>query len=146
MTGRAARAADLVEQLPGDDEGKRRLGVILSQVSGEITVAQACAAIGVRPSRYYELRESALEGARQGLELKPAGRPRTVLAEPPELLAVRRERDELERENDRLRVTQEVLQALPGAMMWARSRDGESQKKGAGPVRSRARRGKGVPR
>jgi len=146
MTGRAARAADMVEQLPGDDEGKRRLCVILSQVSGEISVAQACAAIGVRPSRYYELRESALESARQGLELKPAGRRRRLAAEPPELVRLRRERDELARENDRLRLTQEVLQALPNAMTWARTRDSESQKRGAGPARSRARPGKGVSR
>jgi len=146
MSGRAARAADLVEQMPGDVEGKRRLKVIMRQVSGEITVDRACAEIGVRASRYHELRESALKGALGGLDLRPAGRPRKNSFESPEVARLRRERDELERENYRLRVTQEVLEALPGAITWARARGGEPQKKGAGPARSSARRGKGLAR
>ena len=142
MSGRSGLGAELLEQLPAEAEEKRRLKAILLQICGEITVGEACAQIGVKASRYYELRECALQGALGALDLRPAGRPRSREAEPLELVRLRAERDRLERENHLLRVRQEVLEALPGVVSWAAAKGAAPQKRGAGRARWRATRGK----
>lgn len=64
-----------VDRLEGPEDLKRRLRVLLDTLTGRVSVAQACAALGVSESRLHELRRQALTGALGALMPKPAGRP-----------------------------------------------------------------------
>lgn len=68
---------DLVDELEGNKEAKARLKTMLEQMSGEVTVDEACAELGVARSTYFALRQRALSAAVIGLEPKPRGRPAT---------------------------------------------------------------------
>jgi hypothetical protein len=67
----------LADRLEGPEEAKQRLKVILETISGERTIADAAAAIGVGLARFHELRNQVLQAALAALEPKPAGRPRS---------------------------------------------------------------------
>jgi hypothetical protein len=64
-----------VEQLLGSTAAKLRLEVFLANVAGELTVEQACAALGLHKSRFFELRKRWLQESMQALEPEPPGRP-----------------------------------------------------------------------
>jgi len=64
-----------VEQLPGSAAAKLRLEVLLANLAGELTVEQACAALGLHKSRFFELRKRWLQGSVEALEPEPPGRP-----------------------------------------------------------------------
>src|SRR5207249_6054001 len=65
-----------VDRLEGPEDLKERLHVVLATVTGEMTVEEACAALGVGPSRLHVMRRQALEGALTALAPGRAGRPR----------------------------------------------------------------------
>jgi transposase-like protein len=65
-----------VDGLEGPDETKHRLRVILETLTGERTVAEACAELEIGEARFHQLRQQALQGALQGLRPGRAGRPR----------------------------------------------------------------------
>ena len=73
--GRKPMGIEQVEQLPGSDAAKLRLEVLLANVAGELTVEQACAAMGVQKTRFFELRKRWLQESVEALEPEPAGRP-----------------------------------------------------------------------
>jgi hypothetical protein len=64
-----------VELLPGSQAAKRRLAVLLANVAGEMSVEEACRALGLRKSRFFELRKQWLQDSMQALEPEPPGRP-----------------------------------------------------------------------
>ena len=66
---------EMVEKLDGSDEAKKRLRIVLETIRGARTVEDACAQLGIKPTRFEELRKQALEGALAALEAKPIGRP-----------------------------------------------------------------------
>lgn len=90
-----------VDKLAGERETKARLKWILMSLSGEASVNEAAERLGVRASRFHELRDEALMGALEALAPKPAGRPPGASAESARVL-------ELERELDRTRYLLEV--------------------------------------
>jgi hypothetical protein len=65
-----------VEKVSGSAETKKRLKVILETLSGERSVEDACATLGVKEAQFHRLREEALAGAAAALEPRPSGRPR----------------------------------------------------------------------
>lgn len=67
-----------VDRLDGPEELKRRLRALLETIVGGVSVAQACAQLGVSESRLHELRRQALVGALGALMPKPSGRPATA--------------------------------------------------------------------
>ncbi|MCZ7607573.1 MAG: hypothetical protein M5U25_16200 [Planctomycetota bacterium] len=73
--GRPPLKSALVDALPGPEEDKRRLRLILATVSGELTVAQACEQLGVGETRFFDLRRQALESALAGIAPREPGRP-----------------------------------------------------------------------
>ena len=73
--GRKPMGIEQVELLPGSTAAKLRLGVFLANVAGELTVEQACAALGLHKTRFFELRKRWLQESVQALEPEPAGRP-----------------------------------------------------------------------
>lgn len=74
--GRPPKGVEHVSGLEGPEETKRRLRVILETLSGERTVAQACAELEIGEARFHTLRQQALQGALEGLRPGRAGRPR----------------------------------------------------------------------
>jgi hypothetical protein len=64
-----------VDLLSGSEAARRRLAVLLANVAGELSVEQACAALGLHKSRFFELRKRWLQESVEALEPEPAGRP-----------------------------------------------------------------------
>ena len=73
--GRPPVGVGHVDRLEGPDEVKERLRVLLATITGEMTIEEASAALGVGPSRVHEMRREALQGALAGLTPGRAGRP-----------------------------------------------------------------------
>lgn len=76
--GRPNLGVGHVDHLVGSPHSKERLKAILQTILGELSVAEASEELGISPSRFAQLRESALFGALSALEPRPPGRPRTL--------------------------------------------------------------------
>jgi transposase len=64
--------------LQGDPESKYRLKVVLATLTGEMLVDEAYEELGVGPTQFANLRKQMLQGALDGLQPRPVGRPRRV--------------------------------------------------------------------
>ena len=73
--GRKPWTTGHVDHLDGSLRAKQRLRAILKTMSGEWTVPQACASVGVQAAQFHTLRHAWLQGSLQLLEPKPVGRP-----------------------------------------------------------------------
>lgn len=97
-----ARRSDmkaLVDSIEASPEARERTKAILNTLSGQESVEDGCARLGIGRTRFQELRERMLEGAVAALEERPAGRPRCRVEERcPEREAPRRCVAELESE------------------------------------------------
>jgi transcriptional regulator with XRE-family HTH domain len=71
----AAQGAGLVAPLPGSAHAKRRLTLFLQSLSGQCSVGQACAELGIGESRFFAQRAAWLEESLALLEPRSAGRP-----------------------------------------------------------------------
>jgi hypothetical protein len=88
-----------VDRLPGSDEARARLKIILATLTGEKTIPEACAELRVGESRFHELRNDFLAQGVAALEPKPLGRPPA-----PEPTEMERENLRLHRENEELKL------------------------------------------
>jgi transposase len=79
--GRPALGPKLVWGLEGSDHAKARLAVIIGTLTGDHTVSDACAELGLGQAAFFKLRAKALEGALRNLEPKPMGRPPKLTTE-----------------------------------------------------------------
>jgi hypothetical protein len=104
-----------VDAVEGPAEAKERLKAVLETIAGTTTVEEACAALGVSPTRFDQLRAAALLGAVEALSPRPPGRPASERPDPA-VLGLRERVEELERENQRLRVREEVAIRAPGLL------------------------------
>jgi len=134
--GRKPTGPQLVERLDGSQHAKTRLKVILETVSGQRTIAEACAELGIHETMFHKLRAVVLQTALDRLEPRPLGRPRQT----PSPLDVRL--TELEGENLRLtidlkaaEVRRELAERLPGLGQRAET----PLKKTTPPTRNRPR-------
>lgn len=75
--GRPPKGAEHAQSVDGSPQARQRLSLILRTVSGEMTVAQACAELSVSEAHFHRLRDRALHGAAEALEPRSAGRPRS---------------------------------------------------------------------
>ena len=73
--GRPIKGVELVNNLEGEQDQKDSLKIILGTITGEMTIIQACEKLGIKESRFHELREKVLQSALDGLKPKPSGRP-----------------------------------------------------------------------
>ena len=65
-----------VDRLSGSPAARERLRVVLANLAGEMTVKEACAALGIEESRFFELRQSSLQRWAKAMEPeKPGPRP-----------------------------------------------------------------------
>ena len=66
---------ELLETLDGTTEDKQRVQAVLATVFGSARVMEACQDLGIGETRFRQLRDLALQGALDGIRLRPAGRP-----------------------------------------------------------------------
>jgi hypothetical protein len=72
--------AEQVDRLEGSPVARARLRVILANLAGQISVAEACAELGIEESWFFELKHESLKRFAQALEPGTPGRP--AAAEP----------------------------------------------------------------
>ena len=74
--GRPILGVDLIDRLDGPRALRRRVRIVLATIGGTLTIAQACAELGIGRTQFHTLRWRVLEGALEGLQSRPRGRPR----------------------------------------------------------------------
>ena len=122
MAGRKPDGPNLADRLEGPDESKRRLKVILETISGQRTIADAAAAIGVGEARFHELRNHVLQAALGALEPKPAGRPAQPRSEPdPKVAELEAQVRELDLELRASQVREQIALTMPHILKRAGS-------------------------
>lgn len=132
--GRPPRKAAHADSVSASNETKARLKVILQTLSGEKSVEQACAELGVNESHFHRLREKALAGAAAALEPRPVGRPRAEEdAAVSEVAALRAELGELKLDLRASQIREELALTMPHVLLPRAGRLGG--KKGGGPIR-----------
>jgi len=135
--GRKPLATGHVESLSGSPRAKQRLEAILGTVTGELTIAEACATLDVCQSRFHALRHEWLQDALELLEPRPMGRP--PKASPPadgdQVAKLLVEKEELKRQLHVAEVRREIAAVLPHVI----SAPVEAPKKTASPMHGRQR-------
>ena len=111
--GRKPLTTGHVEQVGGSPRAKARLTAILKTLSGQWTVPQACAAVGLREAHFHTLRHAWLAGAVALLEPKPAGRPPRVVD--PQHAADQQRIADLQQQVARATAEREVAEVLGAA-------------------------------
>lgn len=94
-----------VDRVPGSDEARNRLRIILATLTGEKTIPEACAELRIGESRFHELRNAFLAKGVESLEPKPLGRPPD-----PGPSDMERENLRLHRENEQLKLEVQAAQ------------------------------------
>ena len=119
-----------VDRLDGPDDLKVRLRILLATITGEIGIDEACAELGVSPSRLHEMRKEALEGALAALTPGRPGRPRAAVEDDDrsERELKRRVRD-LEVQLQAAFVRTELALAMPHLFRKDRKKNGKRCKK-----------------
>jgi transposase-like protein len=95
----------LVDRLEGSPVAKERLRVILANVSGQMTVAQACEALGIEASWFFELKHESLDRWLKALEPDQPGR-RPAAATTPEQQRIA----DLEEQNQQLELKLQAVE------------------------------------
>jgi hypothetical protein len=73
--GRKPQGAGLVTPLTGSEHAKQRLTLFLQTLSGQCSVPEACAQLGIGPSRFFAQRSAWLQQSLAILEPRSPGRP-----------------------------------------------------------------------
>jgi len=112
--GRPVKGPEMVDDLEGSDEAKRRMRVILETLAGQRTIMDACLELGIGKSAFHELRKRVLQAALTDVEPRPPGRP-PAAAEPgaAEVERLKSENDELRTRLEVAHVREEILLAMP---------------------------------
>jgi hypothetical protein len=122
--GRPALKAKLVQTLQGSGHAKERLEVILKTLSGEATVPEACAELGIGETAFHRLRRRTLQDALASLEPRSLGRPRQhTPEEEDELTQMKSELKELQFELEASRIREGLALTMPHVL---KQRDAET--------------------
>jgi hypothetical protein len=73
--GRKPQGAGLVAPLAGSEHAKQRMTLFLQTLSGQCSVPEACAQLGIGPSRFFAQRSAWLQQSLAILEPRSPGRP-----------------------------------------------------------------------
>lgn len=114
---RPNRGIEHVEKLAGERDTKARLKTILETLCGELSVNDAAERLCVCPSRFHELRDTALTGALEALSPRPAGRPSNKSHEALAILDLERELRDANYQLEVERVRTEILMTMPGVVL-----------------------------
>jgi transposase-like protein len=110
-----------VDRVPGSPVAKERLRVILANLAGEMSAQDACAALGIEESWFFELRNRSLARFAEAMEPETPG-PRPAAPETPEQQRIA----ELEQRNRQLELHLEAARLraeLAAAGMTRSSRE-----------------------
>jgi hypothetical protein len=75
MRGRYPAGVEYLDKLDGAAADKQRLKAILETMFGEARLLEACDRLGIRETRFHQLRDRALQGALDAIAARPTGRP-----------------------------------------------------------------------
>jgi hypothetical protein len=144
--GRKPQGVGLVEPLAGSKHAKERMKWFLQTLSGESSVGEACAAMGIGESRFYDQRSEWLQGALALLEPRSPGRPSKPEPEivPEEVQGLRQRVRELEARAAAVEVQAELAETLPHVVGHARV--GKKTRVRRRPGRAPPRAGRKRPR
>jgi hypothetical protein len=125
-----------VDRLSGDAQSKARLKTILLVLQGELSVDVASERLGISPSRFHELRETALCGALEAIAPRPAGRPARSQVKDARIAELEDELDDARMQIEIERVRSELAVLMPEVMrgktrpphLWRRGRGGGSKR------------------
>lgn len=112
-TGRPPKGGELAERATGSAEAKRRAKAILEALRGALTVAQACAEMGVGEARFYQLRDRLLAEGVAGLEPRPGGRPRKAPPKDAQVKELEERVARLELELKAARIREQIALVMP---------------------------------
>lgn len=139
--GRKPQGVGLVAPLAGSKHAKQRMTWFLQTLTGECSVGEACAALGICESRFYDQRSAWMQASLALLEPRSPGRPAkpepTVL--PEEVHTLRQRVRELEARAAAVEVQAELARTLPHVM--GRARSGKKTTVGSGRRVGRKRPG-----
>lgn len=76
MRGRYPAGVEYLDKLDAAAEDKARLKAIFDTLYGQVRLLEACEQLGIRETRFHQLRERALRGALDAIRPRLAGRPR----------------------------------------------------------------------
>jgi transposase len=106
--------AKLAQHLDGSEMAKLRLEAILSTITGELTIKEACQRLGISEARLYQLRTAVLEAGLACLEPRPAGRPpRVNSGESEEIARLKAQLEDAQWEQQSAEVCAALAAALP---------------------------------
>jgi len=128
--GRPIDGVDLIERLDGPRGPRRQLRILLGTITGTVTIAQACAELGIGRSRLHQLRWRVLEGGVAALGPRPRGRPPQPTPSA-EIEQLRARVEELERALQTMALRSEIALAMPHLL------DRAARKKKGGGARPR---------
>ena len=120
--GRKPQGVGLVDPLAGSKHAKERMKWFLQTLNGECGVGEACAAMGICESRFYDQRSEWLQAALSLLEPRSPGRPPKPepMVLPEEAEALRQRVRELEARAAAVEVQAELTSTLPHVVGRAR--------------------------
>jgi hypothetical protein len=116
MRGRWPDGLEYIDNLDAAMETKKRLQWIIQVLAGDARVVEACTALDVSETRYYQLRATALQAALTAIEPRPAGRPsRVSLARAEQIRVLQQRVRELEQGLHEAEVREEITLVLQPA-------------------------------
>ena len=137
--GPHGKGPGLVEHLPGSDQAKRKLRIVLETIADRKSVQEACQELGIGKTAFHEMRARLLEEALGLMEPRPPGRPRhTVSAGEDRVVQLEAEVRRLRTEVDIAHVREEILLAMPGVFQPAKA-GRKKKRKRSGDAASRRR-------
>jgi hypothetical protein len=119
--GRRSEMEALVDAVPASPDARERTKVMLLTLVGPWSVCQGYQRLGIRRTRFQDLRRRMLQGAVRAVEQGPVGRParpRPVASR--ELRQLRRRVVELEHELHRTQTELDIARSGAGAAVAAR--------------------------
>ena len=133
VMGRPNKGIGHVNNCDGSRQSKQRARVILQTITGELSVNEACAKLGIQRPQFAKLRAKAMQGTVDALEPGRPGRPRRHDVESEQREAeLQAKIAQLENQLHVEQIRAAVVQILPGR--------GDGQKGGATARRPKPKR------
>ena len=133
--GRKPSGTKLLDKFRASPRSQARMCAILETLSGQKTIAEASAEVGLAEAMFHRIRDQMLAAGLQALEAKPIGRPRTATsASPSRVAALEQEQKDLKIALHTAEVRAEIAQSMPHLLQGK----GRSEKKSR---RTRRQRG-----
>jgi transposase-like protein len=111
--GRPIVGLDLLDGLAAPRTARRRVRLVLATLTGQLSIAEACSALGVRRTRFHALRQQVLRGALDAAAPRSRGRPRSRAVEAPEVLQLQHRIRELELALRTTQLRSEIALTMP---------------------------------